>query len=119
MNTLEPELQQAPVISANEALELLDSKFHNFVNQSHEFRQFTVHSVPFIARLSQEKTHCDQLWSLGKHRDNTRLSVYFHTVELRDRFERVARRLKWNSRDLAEKLLCDFMNAVDKQHREE
>lgn len=122
--TLEPEVRQASPISIQEARERLKSNSHQlegYVQAEYQFRQFELYSVPFLARLSEEPNgdlNCDQLWSLGKRKDNTRLSIYFETNELRQRFDRIAKYLGWsNSKELAEKILCDFMNSVDPKDR--
>jgi hypothetical protein len=115
-NRLEPEIGKAPIVSLEEAREMLESKLHGYVEEGAEFRQFSLHFVPFLARLTRRRGElvCDQLWSLGKHKDNTRLSVYFRTIDLRERFESVSQRLDWDSAKLAEKILTDFMNTVDR-----
>jgi hypothetical protein len=114
--TLEPEIRKAPIVTAEDAREMLESKLHGYVEEGAEFRQFSLHFVPFLARLTRRSGElvCDQLWSLGKHKDNTRLSVYFRTIDLRERFESVSQRLGWDSSKLAEKILVDFMNTVDR-----
>jgi hypothetical protein len=109
---LEEEVRRAPVISAAEAKELLEGKQRDFALEEHQFRQFLLHSVPFVVRLNNGATDvgtCDQLWPLGAHRDNTRLCMYFNTIEDKQRFDQIAGRLNFDSRVLALKLAMDFM----------
>ncbi len=83
-NILEPEIRKAPTITSEEAEELLEGKQKEYVIDGFQFRQFSLNSVVFIARLKLETKEdgvCDQLWSLGVHRDNTRLCIYFSTIE--------------------------------------
>ena len=110
---LEQEVRGAPIISAAEAKELLEGKQRDYAIEGHQFRQFLLHSVPFVVRLNKEATDegtCDQLWPLGIHRDNTRLCMYFETIEEKERFEHIAARLGREPKVLALKLATDFMD---------
>ena len=117
-NKLEPEVRKAPVISAAEAKELLEGKQRDYAIDGFQFRQFSLHSVVFVARLNNgatEEGKCDQLWPLGAHRDNTRLCMYFETVANRERFEQIARQLHWEPKELALSLAMDFMQKFSGQ----
>lgn len=116
-STFEPEIGKAAAISAAEARELLDGKPRAYAIEGYQFRQFSLHSVVFIARLNRAATEdgeCDQLWSLGAsvaaHRDNTRLCIHFETVADRERFEFIAEQLNKEPRKLALSLAADFMH---------
>jgi hypothetical protein len=109
---LEPEIRRAPVIPTTEAVELLEGKQREYAIDGYQYRQFSLDSVIFIARLNDgatENGNCDQLWPLGAHRDNTRLCMYFDTVDDRERFEEIARELGWDPKTLALSLATDFM----------
>lgn len=118
---LEPEVRHAPLISAAEASELLEGRQREYAVEGYQFRQFSLHSVVCVVRLNKDAKEdgvCDQLWSLGAHRDNTRLCMYFETVADRDRFEEISRNLGWEPRNLALSLATDFMRklACDPPH---
>ncbi len=108
LSTLAPEVEKAPEITREQAEELLEEKFKSYVAAGYAYRQFLLHNVPFVVRITANG-HCDQLWALGAHRDNTRLCVYFETIADRERFEAIARRLGWQSKVLGLSLLMDFM----------
>jgi hypothetical protein len=110
------EVHGAQIVTYEEACKLLKQNVLHFLLTTCEQRQFVLQGVPFIAQVKKHADgsyECNQLWSLGKHQDNTRLSVYFETVELRERFERISKKLGWESTGLAEHLLYSFMEAVD------
>ncbi len=114
---LEKEVRNATPISVAEAKELLEGKQRAFALEGHQFRQFSLDSVPFVVRLNSGATDvgiCDQLWPLGAHRDNTRLCMYFNTIEDKRRFDELATRLHWAPRVLALKLAMDFMDKFPK-----
>jgi hypothetical protein len=118
-NVLEPEIRKASIITTEEAKELLEGKQKEYVINSFQFRQFSLHNVVFIARLNSEAREdgvCNQLWSLGVHRDNTRLCIYFSKIEEKERFEEIAKQLLFDdSRDLALNLIMDFVDKFAKQ----
>ena len=65
---LEPQVRNAPIIPLEEARELLEGKALEYVLAGHQYRQFSIDSAVFIARLNKEATEdgaCDQLWPLG------------------------------------------------------
>ncbi|MFB2877774.1 hypothetical protein [Floridanema aerugineum] len=110
---LEPEIRKAPIITAEEAKELLEGKQRDYAIRGFQFRQFSLHSAVFVARLNKDATEdgvCDQLWGIGAHRDNTRLCMYFETVEEKLRFEEIASNLKIEPRQLALQLVMDFVH---------
>jgi hypothetical protein len=110
---LEPEIRKTPVISPAEARELLEGKQREYADAGFQFRQFSLHAVVCIARLNHGATedgNCDQLWPLGAHRDNTRLCMYFAKVTDKERFERIARQLHREPKELALSLAMDFMS---------
>lgn len=114
---LEPEVRKAPIISLEEARELLDGKALEHAKPGYQYRQFSIDLAVFIARLSKEATEdgiCDQLWPLGAHRDPTRLCLYFETIESKRQFEGIARQLKTEPRSLALWLVMDFVNKFPK-----
>jgi hypothetical protein len=81
--TLEKEVRTAPKITLEEAKELLDEKQVVHAKDGFQYRQFSIHSVVFIARVNndaEESGICTQLWPLGAHRDNTRLCMHFDTI---------------------------------------
>jgi hypothetical protein len=115
---IEPELREATQITSDEAAELLDEANKRYATAGFQYRQFSLHNVPFVARLNRDATQdgtCDQLWSLGTHRDNTRLCVYFDTIEDRQRFHRIAERNGWADKDLGLRLLMDFIDKLRDQ----
>jgi hypothetical protein len=115
---LENAVEEAQIITFEEASELLNDNRRLRLLSDWEQRQFSLLNVPFIAqvkKISEGHYACNALWVLGRHRDNTRLSVYFDTVAQRERFEAISRRLSWESRELAKKILDDFMDSVDRR----
>ena len=112
-DVLEPELRGAPEITIEEAAELVEGKQREYVRSGHQYRWFSLYSVPFIAWLNSnadEDGTCDQLWPLGVHRDNTRLCMHFASIPDKERFDRLARRLGWKPKELVLKFVTDFMN---------
>lgn len=109
---LQPQLQLAHAVSLDTARELLDPKLHSNVKPGYEYREFVVNNVHFLARLSSDGAVCDHLWTLSGHHDPTKLTVYFPSAEVKDRFGETARQLGWEAKALAAKLLCDFLDAV-------
>lgn len=110
-STLADQVENAEKITIESAREMLDEKSRPYAQAGFEFRQFSLHNVPFIARVKDGV--CSQLWSLGMHRDNARLSIHFHSVEECGRFKELAGELGWDPRDLALSLVMDFMHKVD------
>jgi hypothetical protein len=109
---LEPEIRVAPIISLDEARELLEGRSLEYALSGYQYRQISIDSALFLVRLNSDASQdgvCDQLWSLGAHRDPTRLCVYFNAAEAKARFETVARRLGWKPQNLALQLLADFV----------
>ena len=113
-STLAAHVEAAPVITREEAEEMLEQKLKSFAITGYEYRQFSLHQVPFVARITGGG-YCDQLWALGAHRDNTRLCVHFDTIAERERFEDVSKQLGWNSKTLGLCLLMDFMQKFPKR----
>lgn len=105
---LSAHVESAPEITREEAEEMLESKLKRFAEVGFTYRQFSLHQVPFVARITGGG-YCDQLWALGAHRDNTRLCVYFDTNADRERFEEISKQLGWNAKALGLRLLTDFM----------
>jgi len=106
-------LETAPVVTIEEAKELLgDEKRAAYVIPGYEYRQFSVDSAAFLARVSRnrEDLDCDQLWSIGAHRDPTRLCVHFETIEALTQFSAVSRRLGYKPKDLLLALGMDFLS---------
>jgi hypothetical protein len=116
--TLSAHVESAPEITRDEAEEMLEQKLKSFAVMGYKYRQFSLHQVPFIARITGGGS-CDQLWALGAHRDNTRLCVHFDTIAERDRFEQIAKELGWSSKVLGVRLLTDFMEKfpIEKRSR--
>lgn len=112
-NKLSGEVEDAPEITREEAEELLEEKLKSFAIVGYTYRQFSLHHVPFIARVTAGN-ECDQLWALGKHRDNTRLCMHFDTIRDKERFDEIARRFGWNPKVLALRLCTDFMHKVER-----
>lgn len=110
---LAEEVDQAPQITRDEAEELLEEKFKPFATEGFSYRQFSLHHVPFVARITMGGV-CDQLWALGVHRDNTRLCMHFNTIRDKERFDLIARRFGWESKVLALRLCTDFMQKVER-----
>lgn len=111
--TLESAVREAPVISLEEANELLQDRYSGYVKEGFQFRQLSIDSAVFVARLNEgagKDGTCDQLWSIGAHRDPTRLCVHFATVAEKESFDRLAKQLSWNPHALALSLLVDFMS---------
>ena len=111
---LEPELRRATPITLEAARELLDPKLHSNLRSGYEYRQFVSENAHFLARLSRDGSLCDQLWSIGAHVDPARLSVLFRSVDAKRRFDEVAKQLGWEPKWLAEKLLCNFIETVQR-----
>ena len=107
-STLAAEVETAPLITREQAEELLEEKLKSYAIDGYTYRQFVLDNVPFVARITGGGW-CDQLWALGAHRDNTRLCVHFDTIADRQRFEKISSQLGWNSKVLALRLLIDFM----------
>lgn len=108
---LEPEIRTAPKITVEDAKELLEGKQQDYAIAGFQFRQFSIQAAVFVARLNKDATKegvCDQLWSIGMHRDNTRLCMYFNTVEEKDQFVVIAKQLGWKPQELALQLVMDF-----------
>jgi hypothetical protein len=109
---LASEVENAPQITREQAEELLEEKMKSYAVDGYRYRQFLLHNVPFVARITGGG-QCDQLWALGAHRDNTRLCVNFETIADRERFEEIAAKLGWHPRALGLRLLTDFMQKFD------
>lgn len=107
------EVEQAPQITREEAEELLEEKFKSFATAGYKYRQFSLHHVPFVARVTMGGC-CDQLWALGAHRDNTRLCMHFDTIRDKQRFDSIARRFGWEPKVLALRLCTDFIQKVER-----
>ena len=88
----------------------------NFINATAAHREFTLASCLFICQLTDEWT-CDQLWFIPSTSGDPRtLYVKFETVPIKEEFDATARRLGWGKPgDLAEKILRDFMESVNRQ----
>ena len=111
--TLAPEVAQAPEITQEEAKELLEEKFKPFATAGYKYRQFLLHQVPFVCRVTIGGV-CDQLWALGAHRDNTRLCMHFNTIKDKERFDAIAKRFGWEPKVLALRLCTDFMQKIER-----
>ncbi len=109
---LASEVEQAPEITLEEAKELLEEKFKPFATAGYTYRQFLLHQVPFVCRVTTGGA-CDQLWALGAHRDNTRLCMHFNTIDDKDRFDAIAKRFGWSPKVLALRLCTDFMQKIE------
>lgn len=110
-DVLEPKIRTASEITPEKAKELLEGKQREYATAGFQFRQFSIHGAVFVAGLNKDATEegrCDQLWSIGTHRDTTRLCMYFNTVEEKEQFETIAKRLGWQSQELALQLVMDF-----------
>lgn len=110
---LASEVASSPEITRDEAEELLEEKFKSYATAGYSFRQFSLHHVPFIARVTQGGV-CDQLWALGAHRDNTRLCLHFDTIADKEQFDSIARRFGWEPKVLALRLCKDFVNKIER-----
>src|SRR6478736_851172 len=110
--TIAPGLDGGQTVTADEAKELLGDRRAEFVKPGFEYRQFSVDTAAFLARLSvvPNSPTCDQLWPLGAHRDPTRLCVHFERVEDLANFSSLARSLKTEPKKLLLELAVDFMN---------
>jgi hypothetical protein len=110
-DTIAPNLREAPIVTPEEARELVGESRARFVQAGYVFRQFTVDTAAFVARLTtpDADAECDQLWSIGGHQDPTRLCVYFEKVEHLERFSDIARDLGHGPRDLLLELAMDFL----------
>lgn len=109
---LEPQIRVAPEITLDEARDLLDGKFLEYALPGYQYRQISIDSALFLVRLNREADQngaCDQLWSLGAHRDPTRLCLFFEAAEAKARFVAIAHKLSWKPQDLALQLLVDFV----------
>jgi hypothetical protein len=109
---LAAEVEKAPEITREQAEELLEEKLKSYATAGYVYREFLLHNVPFVARITGGG-YCDQLWALGAHRDNTRLCVNFETIADRQRFEEIAGRLRFQPKVLGLRLLTDFMDKFD------
>ncbi len=114
---LEPELRKAPPISTAQAKKLVKENQQNYAVDGYQYRQFSLDSAVFVARLNQhasEDGRCDQLWPLGVLRDNTRLSMYFEEVAHRERFEQLAHGFfRQKPEELALSLAMDFLRKFE------
>lgn len=109
---LEREVRTAPRTTLQEAKELIGEKQAVYASSGYQYRQFSIHAVVFIAQLDHDADHigkCLQLWPLGAHRDNTRLCMHFDTVAERERFDRIAKHLGFQAKELALRLAMDFL----------
>lgn len=61
---LAQEVEDAPEITREEAEEMLEEKFRGYAVAGYVYRQFSLHHVPFVARITAGG-FCDQLWPLG------------------------------------------------------
>lgn len=114
--TLERSIRDAPTIGLAEAMELLQERYASYVKEGFQYRQLSIDSAVFVARLNEGAERdgtCDQLWPIGAHRDPTRLCVHFDTVEEKELFDRTARQLSWAPQSLALSLLMDFLRKFD------
>lgn len=115
---LEPAIRLAPVIPFEEARELLEGRSLEYALPGYQYRQISIDLAIFLVRLNSgagQDGVCDQLWSLGAHRDPTRLCVHFDAAETKNRFETIARNLHWKPQDLALQLLVDFLEKFPKE----
>ncbi|MBP0017762.1 MAG: hypothetical protein J7647_09405 [Cyanobacteria bacterium SBLK] len=112
--SFEPEIENAPEITQEEAKELLEERYCSFVQSQYSFKQFSLNQVPFVVRITREGV-CDQLWSLGAHRDPTRLCIYFEKIEDKKKFDAIANQLQWDSQKLARQLCIDFMQKIQQE----
>lgn len=109
---LEPEIRCAKAITLEHAREMLDERVHRYVVEGYQYREFSTDLVAFVARLNPEATkdgNCTQLWSLGAHRDPTRLCMFFNSPDDRKQFEVVAKNIQLEAKKLATELAYDFM----------
>lgn len=109
---LEPEVRKAKTVTLEHAREMLDEKVHGYAKEGYQYREFSTDLVAFVARLNPEATEngrCTQLWSLGAHRDPTRLCIFFESPSDRMQFDSVAKRLQIDAKKLAVDLAYDFM----------
>lgn len=109
---LEPHVRIAPIITAEQARELLEERQRSFAPDAYQYRQFMIDSVPFVVRLNKDATEigiCNQVWPLGAHRDPSRLCMHFETVAEKEAFDGLARSLNYDPRHLALELVMDFM----------
>ena len=111
--TLSANVDAALSISREDAEEMLEDKLKAYAKPGYTYRQFSLFHVPFIVRVTSGGM-CDQLWAIGTHRDNTRLCVRFDSNDELKRFEGIAAKLNWNEKQLALRLLRDFMDKFPK-----
>jgi hypothetical protein len=115
---LEALVRTAPVISAEQARELLEEKQRTYVTEAGQYRQFMIDAVPIVVRMNKDATEngiCDQIWLLGAHRDPSRLCMHFETVALKEDFDQLAKSLGYEPRILALELVMDFMRKHPKR----
>ena len=87
----------------------------NFIDSDASHREFTLSNCQFICQLPDRKT-CDQLWFIPSTSGDPRTDyVKFESIPIKESFDRVSRSLGWEKpEELAEKLLLDFVETVER-----
>lgn len=114
--TLAEKVIEAEEITWEKAHKLLDDRFKSYAVTGFIFRQFSLDEVPFVARITPAGV-CDQFWSLGTHRDPTRLCMHFENVKEKESFDKLAQQHGWQPKVLALRLCMDFMKAPNFPNR--
>ena len=88
----------------------------HFIDDNANHKEFTLAGCQFICQMPNPQT-CDQLWFIPSTSGDPRtVYVKFETIPVKDAFDRISRGLGWDKpEELAEKLLLDFMETVERR----
>jgi hypothetical protein len=111
--SLEEGVRRASPCDLNFVREKVPYKSQGFINDRAKHREFTLANCLFIVQMT-DATTCDQLWFIpSSSADPRTVFVKFATMEIKREFDALASKLGWKPEKLGEKLLLDFMEAVN------
>jgi hypothetical protein len=115
--TLQRAVEQASPCDVGFVRTKLPQYAQSFIDAKARHREFTLDSCFFICQLADDQT-CDQLWFVPSVSPDPRaLYIRFKTVPTKDAFDELAKHLGWGKpRELAEKLILDFMESVTRKN---
>lgn len=95
-------------LSPEDAARLVPVQVRHYFDQACRHRAISVKGVPFVVQLAQDSDVCNQIWSLGRNNDPSRLSVRFSSIAAHDTFCDNAGKLGRDPEGLAEEILSGF-----------